>query len=317
MAENPEHKRNTEASRRQKYYSQRYLDIAEVILLGLDRNGFINLINRKGCRVIGYEQQELIGKDWFRVCVPEMERESVFRVYRQIVSGALDFPKYFGNHVLNHRGEQRLIAWHNAPLRDTNGAIIGTLSSGQDITEQRRVEETLRKLSQAVEQSPDMILITDAEGNIEYVNPSFTEISGFTGSDAIGRNPRFLKSGKTPPAVFSEMWDTIKSGEIWRGEVCNKKKNGAYFWNLPPSRPFLMNKERSPITSASRPTSPDANRRTKGCWRSKKGCAGVKNAIASATIPRRRCSSRWTLEGKYVQLIGSERNNWVTKLKSW
>ena len=239
MVKNPEHKRTREALRRQTKYSNRYLDIAEVILLGLDRNGYIDLINPKGCRVIGYEQQALIGKDWFQICVPEMERESVFSVFRQIVSGAIDFPKYFENHVLNRSGEQRLIAWHNAPLRDTNGAIIGTLSSGQDITEQRRIEETLRKLSQAVEQSPEMILITDTEGNIEYVNPSFTEISGFSGSDVIGQNPRFLKSGKTPPAVFIEMWNTIMSGETWRGEVCNKKKNGTYFWNLAAVSPIF------------------------------------------------------------------------------
>lgn len=239
MAENSKTQHTAETLREEKNHSQRYLDIAEVILLGLDKDGSIDLINPKGCRVVGYEKQELIGNNWFQVCVPENERDSVFKVFRQIVTGAADFPKYFENHVLCRSGEQRLIAWHNAPLRETNGAIIGTLSSGQDITEQRRVEEKLRKLSQAVEQSPDMILITDTEGNIEYVNPSFVEISGFTLSDVIDRNPRFLKSGKTPPSVFKEMWDTIRSGEIWRGEVCNRKKNGAYFWNLAAISPIL------------------------------------------------------------------------------
>ena len=132
-----------------------------------------------------------------------------------------------------------MIAWHNAPLRDEHGKISGTLSSGQDITEQRRAEQALGKLSQVVEQSPDMILITDTEGTIEYVNPSFVKISGFAAEDAIGENPRFLKSGKTPVSVFEQMWHTIKSGKIWRGEVCNKKKNGVYYWNLVAISPII------------------------------------------------------------------------------
>ncbi len=122
------------------------------------------------------------------------------------------------------------------PLRDTNGAIIGTLSSGQDITELRRVEETLRKLSQAVEQSPDMILITDTKGNIEYVNASFMAMSGFTRSEAIGRNPRLLKSGKTPPSVFTEMWDTINPAGYGAVRCAIRKRTANFFGTWPPSR---------------------------------------------------------------------------------
>ena len=234
-----EHQHIASALHRGKKYAQLYLDIAEVILLGLDEDGYINLINRKGCRILGYDKQELIGKNWFQTCLPEKERATIFRVFREIIAGTVDFPEYFENHVLTRNGEERLIAWHNAPLQGANSEIIGTLSSGQDITEQKRTEQTLSKLSQAVEQSPDMILITDAKGNIEYVNPSFVEISGFSTADAIGKNPRVLKSGKTPASVFEQMWRTIKSGKIWRGEVCNKRKDGVYFWNLAAISPII------------------------------------------------------------------------------
>ena len=241
-----EHQRIADALRREKKYAQLYLDLVEVILLGLDKDGYINLINRKGCRILGYDKEELIGKNWFQTCLPGKERTTVSKVFREIITGTIDFPEYFENYILSRSGEEHLIAWHNVRLQHANGKISGTLSSGQDITEQRQTERALNKLSQAVEQSPDMILITDTEGNIEYINPSFVEISGFTNADAIGKNPRILKSGKTPTSVFEHMWQTIKSGKIWRGEVCNEKKNDAFYWNLVTISP--INDEQGEIT---------------------------------------------------------------------
>ena len=246
MEETSEHKRSVDALRLEQDYAQHYLDIAEVFLLGLDRHARINLINRKGCRILGYTKQELIGNNWIELCLPERERETVSRVFREVVTGTTGFPEYFENHVINRNGQEHLIAWHNAPLRDANGKITGTLSSGQDITEQRKAEQALRKLSQAVEQSPDMILITDTEGTIEYVNPSFTQISGFTAADAIGKNPQIMKSEKTPQSVYDELWRTIVSGKIWRGELYNKRKNGTFYWNLVEISPILD--ERGKIT---------------------------------------------------------------------
>ncbi|GAX61148.1 PAS/PAC sensor hybrid histidine kinase [Candidatus Scalindua japonica] len=86
------------------------------------------------------------------------------------------------------------------------------------------------KLSHTIEQSPSVVLITDTEGNIEYVNPRFTKITGYTFEDAIGQNPRILKSGKNTDEEYKQLWDTIMSGNEWRGELCNKKKNGELYW---------------------------------------------------------------------------------------
>ncbi|MFQ5956862.1 MAG: PAS domain-containing protein, partial [Candidatus Brocadiales bacterium] len=97
-------------------------------------------------------------------------------------------------------------------------------------SERKHTEESLRKLSQAVEQSPSMVVITDIKGNIEYVNPKFTQLTGYTFKEAIGKTPRILKSGKTPPEVYKQLWKTITSGGEWRGEFCNKKKNGELYW---------------------------------------------------------------------------------------
>ena len=94
----------------------------------------------------------------------------------------------------------------------------------------KEVEGRVRKLSQAVEQSPSTVVITDINGKIEYVNPKFTDITGYTGEEAIGRNPHFLKSGKHTQEFYKELWDTITSGNEWHREVCNRKKNGELYW---------------------------------------------------------------------------------------
>jgi diguanylate cyclase (GGDEF)-like protein/PAS domain S-box-containing protein len=90
----------------------------------------------------------------------------------------------------------------------------------------------LRKLSSAVEQSPSSIIFTDAHGTIEYVNPTFTETSGYTPQEAIGQNPRILKSGLVPDDVYQDLWQSISAGKNWRGELCNKTKAGALYWDL-------------------------------------------------------------------------------------
>jgi two-component system NtrC family sensor kinase len=102
----------------------------------------------------------------------------------------------------------------------------------REITEQKKSQADLSKLFQAIQQSPMSVIITDREGNIEYVNPEFTKVSGYTLKEAIGQNPRILQSGHAPPAQYAELWNTITGGNVWRGEFLNKKKNGELFWEL-------------------------------------------------------------------------------------
>lgn len=102
----------------------------------------------------------------------------------------------------------------------------------RDISEHVKADIEVRKLSTAVEQSPCSVVITDLEGNIEYVNPKFTKATGYTPAEAIGQNPRILKSGHQPPEVYKEMWETIVAGREWQGEFQNKCKNGSIFWEL-------------------------------------------------------------------------------------
>lgn len=116
------------------------------------------------------------------------------------------------------------------PSRDEGGKQWGAVSVVRDITERKRSEEQLNKLFKAVEQSTSTVVITDIEGSIEYVNPIFTKLTGYSVEEAIGQNPRILKSGKTSPEEYKKLWDTITSGGTWQGEFCNKKKNGELYW---------------------------------------------------------------------------------------
>lgn len=100
----------------------------------------------------------------------------------------------------------------------------------QEIAERKQAEANARKLSRAVEQSPAMTIITDLNGRIEYVNPRFTNVTGYTFEDVAGKTPRILKSGETPPEVYQQLWATITSGREWQGELHNRKKNKTLYW---------------------------------------------------------------------------------------
>lgn len=119
--------------------AQGYLDIAGFIIV-IEPDQTISLINRKGCEILGYEEQEILGKNWFDTCVPDRERERVRSVFDQLMLGAVEPVEYFENAVLTKSGGERIIAWHNTVLRDEAGAIVGALSSGEDITERKQVE---------------------------------------------------------------------------------------------------------------------------------------------------------------------------------
>ena len=116
------------------------------------------------------------------------------------------------------------------PVRDEAGNIYRIISTSTNITERKKANEQLKKMSAAVEQSPAVVVITDSHGTIEYVNPRFTDLTGYTIEETQGKNPQILQSGMTPKSVYDELWKTILSGSIWRGEWQNKKKNGDLFW---------------------------------------------------------------------------------------
>ncbi len=114
-------------------------------------------------------------------------------------------------------------------ISESSGCIACVLN---DITREHHIGEELRVYRRAMEQSPASIVITDREGTIQYVNPAFTRVTGYTFDEALGQNPRILKSGMQSPALYREMWETILDGRDWKGEFHNRKKNGEVYWEI-------------------------------------------------------------------------------------
>lgn len=112
----------------------------------------------------------------------------------------------------------------------TDKNFIGTVGIIRDISDSRQMEEKLRQFSRAIEQSPTSVIITDTQGNIEYVNPKFTTLTGYTLDEVMGKNPRILKSGDMPLESYEQLWKIIRGGGVWEGEFHNKKKNGELYW---------------------------------------------------------------------------------------
>ena len=132
--------------------------------------------------------------------------------------------------ILDPDGSVRVYDVTKVAVFHPSGEPKGLVVMGHDITERKQTEEEIGKLSTAVKQSPSVIAITDLKGNLEYVNPKFTGLTGYSSEEVIGQNPRILKSGELPDKIYKELWDTITSGKVWHGEFHNTKKNGEYFW---------------------------------------------------------------------------------------
>lgn len=140
---------------RQKEIAEMYLNVVGNMIVALDSSGKISLMNKKGHDVLGHNEGELVGKDWFATCIPEEQRDEVRTVFGKLMAGEIKPTEYYENAVVAKSGEERLIAWHNAILHDEKGKIIGTLSSGEDITDRRKVEEELKKSKDALQLKVD------------------------------------------------------------------------------------------------------------------------------------------------------------------
>ena len=181
-------------------------------------------VNEAACGAYGYSRAEFLAMTLRDIRPPE--DEPAMEWWLRTAD-----PHTVSVAVWRHRRKDETIfsaevASHEAPY----GGRVARYASATDVTERLRSEERIRKLYQAIEQSPAATAITDPEGRIEYVNAKFVEISGYCAEELIGSNPRVIKSGLTPPAVYEDMWRTIKSGADWHGIVRNRRKNGELYW---------------------------------------------------------------------------------------
>jgi PAS domain S-box-containing protein len=123
----------------------------------------------------------------------------------------------------------RIFDRYSSPLRGLTGKLYGRIWYFRDITERKRAEAERVRLVTAVEQSTEAVVITNPTGEIEYVNPAFTRITGYSREEALGRNPRILKSDRQDPLFYQQLWETILGGKPWQGELINQRKDGGHY----------------------------------------------------------------------------------------
>ncbi len=152
----------------EKSKAQSYLDVAEVMLIGLDNDGTVDLINRKGCQILGYPAEDVVGKNWFDNFVEKNEKAKMVSVFDQILDGDADVGKFFENNVINSSSELRTIQWNNARLFNDEGMVVGTISCGTDVTEQKKLELEKQAIQAQLIQSQKMEAIGTLVGGIAH-----------------------------------------------------------------------------------------------------------------------------------------------------
>ena len=165
-----------------------YLDIAGVIIVVIDSDQKVSLINKRGCEILGYDEEEIIGKNWFDTFIPKRNRDEVKATFKKLIAGEVEPVEYFENPVLTRNKDERIIAWHNTFLRDEDSKIIATLSSGEDITEHKKADEEIQKLNEELNQR--VIELTMSNQDLDAFNYTVSHdlkvplviIGGFTNS---------------------------------------------------------------------------------------------------------------------------------------
>ncbi len=136
--------------REERNKAQQYLNIAGVIIVAINERGLVSLINKKGCDVLGYQEKEIMGKNWFDQCVPENVREERKETFKRVMAGEEAEVEDYENIIITKSGEERIIAWHNTTLMNEKGHIVGTLSSGEDITKRKQTEDEMMRTEKLV-----------------------------------------------------------------------------------------------------------------------------------------------------------------------
>ena len=229
-----ERKRTEQALRSEEERSRMYLDMAGVILLALDKEGKVVLANPKACSVLGGEEGEIIGKDWFESFIPEHERREVWRVFQQLMSGTVEPAEYVENQVLTLGDNLRWVAWHNTLIKSGAGEILGTFSSGEDITERRQTEQALReseeRFRELTDTLPQVVFEADTRGTITYANRRAFELFGY-GEEELqqGLNTLEMIAAQDHDRAKANIGRVLKGDKPESTEYMARRKDGGTF----------------------------------------------------------------------------------------
>ena len=225
-----------------------FVESSPDIIYMLNEHGEFVFLNHAIETVLGFSKDKIIGRH-YSTLVYQDDLEKAHHAFNERRTGERstraielrlnckdsDQPKYVETNsitiVLSSKGIYK--------KKEHAKEFIGTYGVIRDINDRKLSENTLQKLNLAVENSPNLIIITDKDGTIEYVNQKILEISGYSANEVIGRNPSLFKSGETSKHEYQSLWDTINSGQVWRGVLKNKKKTGQIYWAQQSIAPML------------------------------------------------------------------------------
>lgn len=195
----------------------------------VDVRGRILDINDRVTEILGYTRDDLVGKHFGEAIALDRKTLSMVSaifmkaVTKNPTSGVIEIP------LSTRDGETRHFEVATTFIKE-NGKVKSVVNVFRDITMRKKTEHELSKLSTSVNQSPAITVITDTDGNIEYINPTCERITGYEAKEVVGKNPSIFSSGENEKAFYATLWKTLKKGKTWRGEFHNRKKNGDYYW---------------------------------------------------------------------------------------
>jgi two-component system sensor histidine kinase/response regulator len=224
--------------------SRLLLESAGEGIFGVGADGSVTFINPAGLSMLGFEADDVIGRQIHALVHHTHADGTAYPLedcpmHHTLTRGTL--AKIDDEILWRKDGSSFPVEYSSVPIAK-NGSITGSVVVFSDITERKKAQVELQKLSSAIEQSPVSVVITDPDGTVEYVNPKFTQVTGYSFDEAVGQNPRVLNAGIQDSEFYKDLWATIKAGLVWQGEFANKKKNGEIFWENATISPLRTNK---------------------------------------------------------------------------
>ena len=216
---------------RERDISKMYLDVAGVMLLVLNTDQTVNMINKKGCEILNCTEEEVVGKNWFNTFVPERIREEVKVIFDQVIAGNIKASEFYVNPIRTKDGSERYISWHNTSIRNADGKIIKILSSGEDITDKRKIERQFRHLVEFTRAG--MYTIDFLSNKFTYVNDVLCEQLGYTREELLDIGPFDILTDVSLKE-WIKRWDALKRGKFIDNsfEYEAIRKDGSKAWAL-------------------------------------------------------------------------------------
>jgi len=230
-----------EAVEKERDRAQQYLDISGVMIIVINKDKRVSLVNQKGCQVLGYSEKEILGKNWFRNFLPERMRGEVEAGFDRLIAGEVELMEYYENPVVTRSREERTIAWHNTVIRDADGRVVATLSSGEDITKRKKAEEALKNsekfLDSVIENTPNAIWVSDEKGTIIRMNRALRDLLKIKDEEIIGKynvlnDAQVIEQGFLPliksvfekgeTVSFTLNYDTAKEKQVELAETTQR-----------------------------------------------------------------------------------------------